>query len=129
MLTYGDLYIYLEKYFIQRQNRNIELEDFSLTKNFCKINNISNVSRLIQILSDYGASNDIEIIWNVTEMIPDDTPINKDLDTPIEFALKNNYYTKWHEGMWVKCKKNDIGSMPDLNTATQKLYEINKKKN
>lgn len=122
MITYGDLYLFLEKHFAQRQKRPRNVEPFFLTKQFCNTYHINNPSRIVQILSDFGASNDIEVLWNVVEMIPDETPIDKDIDTPVEFAIKNDLYTKWHEGMWVRCKKDDKGSMPDLNTAYQKLY-------
>lgn len=130
MITYGDLYLFLEQKLSQRKQRNKNIKAFYFTKKFCQINNInySSTSRIIQVLSDFGASNDIEVLWNVAESIADETPIDSDIETPIEFAIKNGYYTKWHEGMWVRCKQNDIGAMPDLNTAYQILYERRSKK-
>ena len=82
---------------------------------------IPNPSRIIQVLSDFGAASDLEILWNVAEKINDDTLLTKDIETPVEFALRNEYYTKWHEGMWVRCNKNDLGAMPDLNTAYSRM--------
>jgi hypothetical protein len=114
--TYGDLYLYIEKKFATRTNRNNK-KHFYYTKKFLSKYDIPNPSRIIQVLSDFGASSDLEILWNAADKINDNTLLTKDIETPVEFALRNEYYTKWHEGMWVRCNKNDIGAMPDLNTA------------
>jgi len=119
-ITYGDLYLYIEKKFATRTNRDNK-EHFYYTKKFLNKYHIPNPSRIIQVLSDFGAASDLEILWNVAERISDDTLLTKDIETPVEFALRNEYYTKWHEGMWVRCNKNDIGAMPDLNTAYRRM--------
>lgn len=119
-ITYGDLYLYIEKQFAKRVKREHK-ESFFYTKKFLNANHIKNPSRIIQILSDFGAAQDIEILWNVAEKIPDSTNIEKDIETPIEYAIRNDYYCRWHEGMWVRCKKEHNGAMPDLNTAYIKM--------
>ena len=124
MITYGDLYDYLENQFAKPKLNvsKIPTKDFEYTQSFCKKNNI-NADRLLRTLYDFGGGNDIEILLNVVENIPHDTPILSKVETPVEFAISNNYYTRFHEGMWVRCKKNDTGSVPDLNTAYIKMFK------
>lgn len=118
--TYGDLYLFIEKKFASRNKRE-NIHAFIYTKKFLETHNIYNPSRIIQILSDFGAASDLEVLWNVAEKIPDDTDIGKDIETPIEYAIRNNYYCKWHEGMWVRCNKEDKGSMVDIATAYKRM--------
>lgn len=127
-ITYGDLYLYIEKKFAKRTKREHK-ESFFYTKKFLEKNHINKPSRIIQILSDFGAAQDIEILWNVAEKIPDTTNIDQDIETPVEYAIRNHYYCKWHEGMWVRCKREDKGSMPDLNTAYTKMEIFKEKEN
>ena len=126
--TYGDLYIFIEKSFAKRKVRKNK-QPFFYTKKFLEENSVSNPSRIIQILSDFGAAQDIEVLWNVAEKISDSTNLDKDIETPVEYALRNNYYCKWHEGMWVRCKKEDKGAVPDLNTAYTKMEIFKEKEN
>jgi|688.fasta_scaffold684966_1 hypothetical protein len=119
MITYGDLYNYLESKLIKQNPKTIN--NFHYTLEFCQANGIQ-TDRLFKILYDFGGHNDLQIILNVSVAIGDDTPISKEIETPVEFAIRNNYYARFHEGMWVRCKKNDNGSMPDLNTAYQKMF-------
>ena len=127
-ITYGDLYLFIEKSFAKKYKREHK-EAFFYTKKFLEENNVINISRIIQILSDFGAAQDIEILWNVADKVSDDTPITQDIETPIEYAIRNEYYCRWHEGMWVRCKKGDNGFMPDINEAYKKMeiYKPNKK--
>ena len=120
MITYGDLYDYLELKLPKYKSRNNG--EYKLTQEFCKKNNVSS-DRLVQILFDFGGHNDLEVLINVARFIPDNTPIDKNIETPVEFAIKHNYYAKFHEGMWVRCKKDDTGAIPDLNTAYQKMFD------
>lgn len=123
MITYGHLYDYLESE-LSKQTRS-KINNFHYTLEFCKKHKIES-SRLMKILYDFGGHNDLEILINVSESISHDTLIDKDIETPIEFAIKNKYYARLHEGMWVRCNKNDVGAIPDLNTAYQKMFH-NKK--
>ena len=118
--TYGDLYLFIEKKFASRTKRE-NIHGFVYTKRFLEKHHIPNPSRIIQILSDFGAASDLEVLWNAADKIPDNTNIEKDIETPIEYAIRNNYYCKWHEGMWVRCKKEDKGSMPDISTAYKRM--------
>jgi len=127
-ITYGDLYLYIEKKFAKRTKREHK-ESFFYTKKFLEKNHINKPSRIIQILSDFGAAQDIEVLWNVAEKIPDETNIEHDIETHVEYAIRNNYYCKWHEGMWVRCKQEDSGSMPDLNTAYTKMEIFKEEEN
>lgn len=126
--TYGDLYLYIEKQFAKRTKRE-HRESFFYTKKFLDTNHIPNPSRIIQILSDFGAAQDLEVLWNVAEKISDNTKLTEDIETPVEYAIRNNYYCRWHEGMWVRCKKTDIGASPDLNTAYRKMEMFKKRDN
>jgi hypothetical protein len=119
IVTYGHLYDYLEK---ELSKNNSSLEAFVFTKSFCEDNHV-NSTRLIGILQGFNAHNDIEVLINVIEYISTDTPINQDIETPTEFAIRNNLYARFHEGMWVRCKQNDKGSIPDLNTAYTKMFK------
>ena len=119
MITYGDLYDYLES--ILKNSETEELSDYYYTLKFCESNQIL-PDRLLQILFDFGGHNDIEILLNLPSSINEDTPITKDIETPVEYAIRNNLYARFHEGMWVRCKKSDKGSIPDLNTAYQKMF-------
>ena len=124
MITYDDLYSYIE---LSLETATKKVSNFFYTLKFCKQNNIQ-VDRLLKILYDFGGHNDLEIILNVSRFISKDTPINKDIETPIEYAIRNNLYTRFHEGMWVRCKKSNKGAVPDLNTAYQQMFP-NKLKN
>jgi hypothetical protein len=118
MITYGDLYDYLEEVVKQTEE---DLTDYSYVIGFCTKYNIES-KRLLQILYDFGGHSDIEVILNLPKFIRYDTPITKDVETPVEYAIRNNLYARFHEGMWVRCKKNDNGSIPDLNTAYQQMF-------
>jgi hypothetical protein len=121
MITYGDLYNYLESK-LRKQNPKA-INNFHYTLEFCKSKGME-TERLLKILYDFGGHNDLQVILNVSVAIEDDTPISKEIETPVEFAIRNNYYARFHEGMWVRCKKNDSGSIPDLNTAYQKMFGV-----
>lgn len=118
MKTYGDLYSFIAS----NLDANNTIDTFDLMYKFCKNNHIR-YSHVLQIVSEFGASNDIEILYNVSRFIDDDTPINTTIITPVQYAIENNYYTRWHEGMWVKCKAEDIGAMPDLNRAYAEMFD------
>ncbi len=118
--TYGDLYLYIEKKFAKKIKREHK-EAFHYTKEFLQLHHIPNPSRIIQILSDFGAASDIEILWSVVSRIKDSTEMTKDIETPVEYALRNEYYTRWHEGMWVRCKKDGEGATLDVNHAFIKM--------
>lgn len=123
MITYGDLYDYLESKLAKKSSKSIN--NFHYTLEFCSLNKVD-TERLLKILYDFGGHNDLQIFLNVSRSIGDETPITKDIETPIEYAIRNNYYAKFHEGMWVRCRKNDNGSIPDLNTAYQKMFNLKK---
>lgn len=118
MKTYGDLYSFISSSI----DENNIVDSFDLMQKFCKNNNIK-YNRIQQIVCEFGAHNDIEILFNVSRFIDDETPIDSNILTPVEYAIENNYYTRWHEGMWVKCKANDIGCMPDLNRAYSEMFK------
>ena len=122
-ITYGDLYLFIEKKFAKRVKRE-HRDAFFYTKQFLEENHVPNPSRIIQILSDFGAAQDLEVLWNVAERIPDTTDITEDIETPVEYAIRNNYYCRWHEGMWVSCKRGDTGYMPDLNKANERMSQF-----
>ena len=123
--TYGDLYLFIEQKFAKRTKRE-HREAFFYTKQFLEDNHVPNPSRIIQILSDFGAAQDLEVLWNVAEKIPDHVMITQDIETPIEYAIRNKYYCRWHEGMWVSCKEGDDGCMPDLNKAYTRMDKFKK---
>ena len=118
MITYGDLYDYLEDIVKQTEE---DLTDYYYVLRFCTHNKIES-ERLLQILHDFGGHNDIEVLLNLPRCIKYDIPITKDIETPVEYAIRNNLYAKFYEGMWVRCKANDAGSIPDLNTAYQQMF-------
>jgi hypothetical protein len=119
MVTYGDLYEYIKT--VIKNSDTEDLSDYYHTIKFCEFHKIE-TDRLLQILHDFGGNNDIEVILNIPKSIKPDTPITKDIETPAEYAIRNNLYARFHEGMWVRCKKSDKGSIPDLNTAYQKMF-------
>jgi hypothetical protein len=119
IVTYGHLYDYIEK---ELSKNSSDIEAFIFTKSFCEDHHV-NATKLISILIGFNAHNDIEVLVNVSERISADTPINQDIETPVEFAIRNNLYSRYHEGMWVRCKQNDKGSIPDLNTAYVKMFK------
>lgn len=119
MIIYGDLYDYLED---SLGNKPLsKFVNYHYTLKFCKENNLSS-DRLLKILYDFGGHNDFEVLINVARFINDDTPINKDMQTPLEYAIYHNLYTRFHEGMWVRCKKTDKKAVPDLNLAFTKMF-------
>jgi hypothetical protein len=120
IITYGHFYDFLDKKLSAHKSLD-KLKPFDITKIFCEDNHI-NFSKLHKTLNGFGAYNDIEVLANVSPFISDDTSILKDLETPEEYAIRNKYYTKFHEGMWVRCKEGDIGYMPDLNMAYMKMF-------
>lgn len=125
MITYGNLYDYLESIF--RKSDTEELSDYYYTLKFCEHHKIV-PDRILQILFDFGCHNDIEILLNLPLIISEKTDINKDLETPVEYAIKHNLYARFHEGMWVRCKKSQNGALPDLNTAYQRMFPNKKRK-
>ena len=121
--TYGDLYLYLEKKFSRRTKKE-KRESFFLTKEFLDHYHVVNPSRIIQVLSDFGAASDLEILFNVSWRIPEKTKLTDDIETPIEYALRNGYYTRWHEGMWVSCTAEASDAHPDINKAYEKMEQF-----
>ena len=45
-------------------------------------------------------------------------------ETPVEYALRNGYYTRWHEGMWVSCTAEATDCHPDINKAYEKMKQF-----
>ena len=119
--TYGDLYLYLEKKFAKRVKREHKAEAFCYTKAFLDKNLVPNASRIIQILSDFGGGSDLEILFNVSWRIAEDIKLTDDIETPVEYALRNKYYTRWHEGMWVSCTAKAKDCHPDINKAYKSM--------
>ena len=119
-MKYQDLYAYIEHNIVHRDHN----VPHYLLKQFCEKNNLD-FPRLQKIVSDFGGHNDIEIVLNVPDSIPDDFDINVDIETPVEFAKKNNLYCKWHEDKWIPCDKADKDAMPDLNTAYEIMFTEN----
>jgi hypothetical protein len=122
--TYGDLFKHLEEQVYDSGMLIMDrtgAEAFTFTKKFLHANGVNGIPRIIQILSDFGANNDLEVLINVVEFISTQLPLDFDVTTPSEHALLNDYYVRWHEGMWVRCRKDCRDAMVDTNRAVKEI--------
>jgi len=119
MLTYGHLFKYIAENLDSKSD--LYIGNFYFTETFCKEHDIDS-QRIVLILYDFGGHNDVEVIHNVVGKIRPEVLLNDEVETPVEYAIRNNFYCKWHEGMWVRCKKGDIGARADLNLAQAKMF-------
>ncbi len=111
-MKFESLYSFIEDNFGRRDHN---MPHF-LLKEFCETYKLD-FNRLKKIVSDFGGHNDVELILNVPNSIDGDSLIDYSIETPVEFAERNNLYCKWHNGGWVPCDKADEDAMPDLNRA------------
>jgi len=114
---FEDLYSFIEDRFYDRDKES----PLYLVGKFCETYNL-NFNRLKKIVSDFGGHNDLEVILNVVSNVPGEQEIDMSIETPAEFAERNNLYCKWHTGGWVPCDKADKNAMPDLNRAYEKMF-------
>jgi hypothetical protein len=114
---FEDLYSFIEDRFYDRDKES----PLYLVSKFCETYNL-NFNRLKKIVSDFGGHNDLEVILNVVSNVPGEQEIDMSIETPAEFAERNNLYCKWHTGGWVPCDKADKNAMPDLNRAYEKMF-------
>lgn len=122
MLTYGDLFKYIAENLDSKDG--LYIGNFYFTETFCREHKLDS-QPIILVLYDFGGHNDVEIIYNVVGKIRPEVELASEVETPVDFAIRNNFYCKWHEGMWVRCKKNDIGARADLNLAHAKMFGKN----
>jgi hypothetical protein len=122
MLTYGHLFKYIAENLDSKSG--LYIGNFYFTETFCKENGIDS-QRIILILYDFGGHNDVEIIHNVVGKIRPEIELDAEVETPVEFAIRNSLYCRWHEGMWVRCKKGDKGAKVDLNLAHARMFGKN----
>lgn len=115
MPNYGDLFDYLE---LNKDRSN----NYYYTEKFCRDNGVDS-ERLILILYDFGGHNDAEVLYNVVGKIKRSKNLSDEIETPVEFALRNNLYCRWHEGMWVSCKKGSKDARIDLNKANELMFK------
>lgn len=111
-MKFEALYNYLESHMYDRDKEH----PLYLVKKFCEFYELP-FDRIKKIVNDFGGFTDTEILLNVVHKISGDREIELDIETPVEFAERNNLYCKWHTGGWISCKKEDSGSTPDLNAA------------
>jgi len=109
---FEDLYSFIEDHFYDRDKES----PLYLVSKFCETYNLD-FDRVKKIVSDFGGFNDVEVLLNVMTSVPGEQEIDISIETPAEFAERNNLYCKWHMGGWVSCDKEEKGSMPDLNKA------------
>jgi len=126
MPNYGDLFDYLElKISIQKE---VYVNNFYHTEKFCKDNKLDS-ERIILTLYDFGGHNDVQILYNVIGKIPRITDLNEDVETPVEYAIRNQLYCRYHEGMWVRCKKGAKDARVDLSLANEMMIGNKNEKN
>ena len=119
MPNYGDLFDYLEnKVFAEKYKK---IDNFYHTEKFCKDHNLDG-ERIILTLYDFGGHNDSQVLYNVVGKIRRATDLNKEIETPVEFAIRNRLYCRFHEGMWVRCKKGAKDAKVDLNKANEMMF-------
>lgn len=111
-MRFQDLYDFIENNWDRADKSN----KWSIVELFAEKNNFDK-KRIISILEGFGAYNDQEVIFNVFDRIPGEFKIDQELETPKQFAEKNNLYCRWKDGAWIICDKNDNGAMLDLNRA------------
>jgi hypothetical protein len=119
MPNYGDLFDYLELKL--NSKKEIYIGNFYHTEKFCKEYNLDS-ERIILTLYDFGGHNDVQILYNVIGKIRRSIDLNEEVETPVEFAIRNNLYCRWHEGIWVRCKKGAKDSRIDLNKANEMMF-------
>ena len=120
MASYGDLFKYLEFKIVHE--REIYISNFYHTQKFCEARNLD-TERIVLTLYDFGGHNDVQILYNVVGKIDKSLDLDAEIETPVEFAIRNNLYRRWHEGMWVSCKKGAEGAMVDLNKANEMMFD------
>lgn len=111
-MKFESLYSFIEDNFHHRDHA----DPHKLVKKFANSYGLDS-DRIIKILKGFGGHNDFEVVLNVPDRIPGEVDIEENIETPEEFAIKNNLYCKWKDGKWVECEKSDDNSMPDLNRA------------
>lgn len=118
-MKFESLYSFIEDNFHSRDKN----ENFYLVNKFCAFYCLD-ANKLKKILSDYGAYNDKEVIFNVTDKLPGETDIGSDIETPVEFAKRNKLYCKLHMGSWIDCEESEEGSVLNLNKAHSMMGNI-----
>jgi len=108
--TYGDLFEYLLG---QDSSRNTD--PFLNTRRFLREHSVP-ANRVVEILEGFGGYDDQEVILNATSKIPPATPLSEDVETPAEFAIRND--------LWVY-NGSEHGE-PDLNAAIEMMMEASR---
>lgn len=111
-MKFETLYNYVENHMYDRDKDH----PLYLVKQFCEFYGLP-FDRIKKIVNDFGGFTDAEILFNVVNKVPGDKEIDLNIETPAEFAERNNLYCKWHKGSWVECESSEEGAMPDLNRA------------
>ena len=107
--TYGDLFEYL-----LGQDASRNTDPFLNTRRYLREHNVP-AHRVIEILEGFGGYDDQEVIWNAATKIPPATLLTDDVETPAEFAIRND--------LWVY--NGTAHGEPDLNSAIQMMMEAN----
>ena len=123
-MKFESLYSFIEDNF---GARNQGKEPLHLVRRFCETYSLD-FDRMKKIVYDFGGHDDVEVILNVPNSIPGDCEIDLNIETPVEFAERNNLYCKMQDGKWVECEKSDPCAMLDLNRAHIFMGESNERR-
>jgi hypothetical protein len=107
--TYGSLFAYLENH--QQESRSTD--PHFLTRRFLSEHHLKH-DRIIEILEGFGGYDDGEVLLNVVEKIDRNTSLWAEVETPMEYALRNRLFLYTDDNGW---------SEPDLNLATLMMLE------
>ena len=110
--TYGDLFAFLRNH--ERMLRSTD--PFFLVKRF--LNRVGNEAEpIISILEGFGAYDDVEVLLNAAERIGPGTPLTAAVETPFQYAVRNELYVYQEGSQWGE---------PDINMAMEQMTKGNR---
>ena len=108
-ITYGDLFAYLRDHKQTLRTANPHY----LVKRFLSLHLLPH-SRIIEVLEGFGGYDDEEVLWNAAIRIPSDTGLLEDVETPVEYAIRQELYVYNGNSGWEE---------PDINSALAMMME------
>ena len=107
--TYGSLFAYLENH--EQEMRSTD--PHFLTRRYLSQQQLKD-DRIIEILEGFGGYDDGEVLLNVVGRIDPDTLLIEDVETPAEYAARNDLFVYSPDNSWAEL---------DLNTAMVQMLE------
>jgi hypothetical protein len=110
--TYGTLFTYLKT----RIRKKESVEPFHLVREFSALHGVD-ADAVTPILQEFGGYDDLEVLFNVVDRIPEEAKISTPVKTPEQYAVRHGLYCRREEGGLAECSADAPNATPDLNRA------------